>query len=183
MKTSSWKAVMGMLLVVGLITLPAVPAKAAKKVDFSRFGGSYRGTWGVTASGTAGFGNISADVAVPKNGSKMAITISGFVTISSLTYPIQTTFRFTSKRKLTGDAFLMGLAGPILTLPSKFSGAKNFSFALTAAPGATLAGNPVSGTMFYTLKFTKSGLSILGAGDLSGSQIQVIINARKKKKS
>ncbi|MDD5201189.1 MAG: hypothetical protein PHC88_15465 [Terrimicrobiaceae bacterium] len=180
MNTTSLRTLIGTLLAAGFMTLPAMAAK----VDFSDFRGHYSGLWTLFASSTSAAGNISANVSVPKNGSKMDITINGLLSVSGSTVPIQTSLHFTSKHKLKSDAVLMGFDGPILTLPASFSGSKQFAFTQTASPGATLAGNPISGTVAYTLKFSKSGLSIQGTGSVStgsSTAVVIVVHATKKK--
>jgi len=183
MRKPSLKTLIGTLLVTGLVILPSVPAMAAK-VDFSEFRGKYTGRWTLFASGGSAATNSTADVKVPANGSKMIVTISGIMTVSGETIPIQTTLRFSSRHKLESDALLMGYNGPILTLPARFSGRKKFKFAQTAAPGATFSFFSISGTMLYTLSFTNSKLVIQGSGTVeagSTNAIVITVNATKKK--
>jgi hypothetical protein len=184
MRTPSLKTLLGVLIAAGLVVLPSTPATAAK-VDFSEFGGTYRGVWSIFANSTSAATKITADVLVPKNGTKMIIVISGIVTVSSSTAVIQTTLHFSSTHRLRSDSLLMGFSGPVETLPVRFNGSKVFQFTQTAAPGAMLNASPIEGSIKYTLSFNNSRLEIHGTGTLdtgTSSAVTIVVSAKKKKK-
>ncbi len=175
--------------VLGIVGATFSTATAAKP-NFADFGGTYKGTWILTAPTltTTYAASITGDVFTNKSGRKMSVTLSGILAAGSQTVPIQTSLKFNDKRKLTGDALLMGFVGPALTNPARFSGAKNFKFTLTAVPGATLLAQPVTGTvMNYRFKFSKKTLTITGTGVLvqGGSPVplQITVTLRKRGKN
>jgi hypothetical protein len=77
----------------------------------------------------------------------------------------------------------MGLIGPSATLPATFNGTRKFTFVLNARPGNSLEGVPIGGSMFYTLKFQKQTLSIVGQGTFlqtgSSEPVELFINLKK----
>jgi hypothetical protein len=162
---------------LNILGFTSAHAAAKKSLDFSKFKGTYSGSWSIAGSGFVYPGSVSVRVLVPKNGKKMTLLVSGTVNVSGSPYPISTTLTFFAKtRKLVSDAFLMGFATPIATNTTRFTGRGPFQATLTAAPGANLVGTPISGSIPYAISITRHTLSIQGSGIIdTGSPLPVAI--------
>ena len=186
MKTNSHRLLAAAVLAVGLNALGFTSAHAAAKpsLDFSKFKGHYSGTWSLSVSGLTVPASVTVRVSVPKNGKVMTVFISGSGSIFGSTVPISTTLKFQARtRKLVSDAYLMGYFGPIATSTAHFSGKGPFRATLSAAPGANLFGTSISGSIPYTIAFSKNKMSILGTGSVTSSgatqQVTIAVSAHK----
>jgi hypothetical protein len=137
-------------------------------VDFTPFAGKYVGSWLISSPSGGGLTtSVTVRVKVPRNGRTMTVTMQGTILLSGVRTPVSTTMVFGQNRKLTSDAVLMGYFGPASTLPARYALSRSrFDFAQFSAPGATILGTPFTAAMNYTMRFSRTALSITGAGFL-----------------
>jgi len=169
---------------LNILGFASAHAAAKKALDFSKFKGTYSGSWSLAGSGFTYPGSVTVRVLAPKNGKKMTLFISGTANVSGTPYPISTRLTFFAKtRKIVSDAFLMGFATPIATNTTRFSGRAPFQATLTAAPGANIFGTPLFGSIPYTISITRHTLSIQGSAiitsDTTPLPVAIAISASK----
>jgi hypothetical protein len=167
----------GFALFASLMVIPEGHA-AKTPIDFSPFRGTYASTYLVSDSNSTGTGNATVQVTSKKRGASIVIRITGSVLFNGNSLPLLATVKVDQKR-VTSDSVLLGYSGqPIQTLPARYSGRKRaFTFTSIVTPGATFGGNPVSGSVTYTLRFGKRTISFGGSGALtiSGSTFTTIV--------
>jgi hypothetical protein len=185
MKSKSLKMWIVAFLAIGLSVINSGIARPVKaSLDFTKLRGTYHGSWVLTANGFSAPGSVTVRISVPKRGKTMTVSISGTADASGTPIPISTTLTFNGKKRtLVSNALLMGYFSPIATDTTRFAGKGPFTATLTASPGATLAGNSISGSIPYTFTFGRHSLLIQGSGvvAVSGTPATVSLSVSANK--